>query len=759
MWKDYSVSYIKNNRASSISIMVAALISALCLSFLCSLFYNFWVSEINHIILEEGGWQGRVTGVPDEIDLLTIQNFANVKEAVINTELSGEDKNVVDIFFHDKSTIFADMPLITAQLGLEEAAATYHEPLLSKYLIHDPQDEAPPLLLSLYLFILVLVSLSLVLIIHNSFAVSMKARLHQFGIFSSIGATPKQILICLMQEAAALCLVPILLGNLLGILFSYGTIQGMNRIAVSVAGGYASAWAYHPLVFLITLLSSVLTLFFSAWLPARRLSKLTPLTAIRSTGGLQLKKKKRSPVLARLFGIEGELAGNALKAQKKALRTSTLSLTLSFLGFTIMLCFFTLSGISTRYTYFERYQDAWDVMVTIKDTELSDFTLTEKLREINGVVDCVAYQKADAVSPVSDGRQSDELSALGGPGALDGRDAPNGSDAPDGRDALDGRDAPGGSDAPADTWLAKAPLVIMDDIGFMAYCKQIGIIPRLDGAVILNRIWDSTNSNFRYVEYIPYVKEEKETPLLNSNGLQGTGKEEAMEIPVLAYTQEAPVLREEYGHYTLVHVLPLSLWEKLSERLEHTKTDTYIRILSEDGITRPQANELEKRIVQMIGREYEYESENRIEEKITNDDIVHGYMLILSCFCILLALIGIANIFSNTLGFLTQRKREFARYVSVGMSPAGIRKMFCIEAMVIAGQPLLITLPVAVGFVGFMIAASHLNPMEFLAEAPVVPIGIFCLAIFLFVALAYYIGGRRLLQCDLSEALRNDIMV
>ena len=33
------------------------------------------------------------------------------------------------------------------------------------------------------------------------------------------------------------------------------------------------------------------------------------------------------------------MAGNALQAQKKALRTSTLSLNLSFLGFTLMLCF------------------------------------------------------------------------------------------------------------------------------------------------------------------------------------------------------------------------------------------------------------------------------------------------------------------------------------------------------------------------------------------------------------------------------------
>lgn len=46
MWKDYSVGFIRNNRASSISIMVAAFISSLFLSFLCSMFYNVWVYEV-----------------------------------------------------------------------------------------------------------------------------------------------------------------------------------------------------------------------------------------------------------------------------------------------------------------------------------------------------------------------------------------------------------------------------------------------------------------------------------------------------------------------------------------------------------------------------------------------------------------------------------------------------------------------------------------------------------------------------------------
>lgn len=85
--------------------------------------------------------------------------------------------------------------------------------------------------------------------------------------------------------------------------------------------------------------------------------------------------------------------------------------------------------------------------------------------------------------------------------------------------------------------------------------------------------------------------------------------------------------------------------------------------------------------------------------------------------------------------------------------------MFCIEALVIAGRPVFITLPLTVLFGGFMITASYVNPAEFLAEAPIIPIVLFILAIYGFVALAYYIGGRKIMNCDLTEALRNDYMI
>ena len=729
MWKDYSKSYIKNNRASSISIMAAALVATMFLSLLCSIAYNFWAYDVEQIILEEGDWQGRIVCESlSSDDLSMICQFANVEKTVVNEELSQKGKVVADVYFKNARTIYSDMPLIAAQLGLNKDSIQYNSLLLSRYFIHDPEDATPPMLLTLYAVILIIVALSLILIIRGSFELSMNDRIHQFGIFSSIGATPRQIRTCLLQEAMALSILPMLIGSMSGILISYGVIKAVNFFASDVSGRHEAVFQYHPSIFALTVLISFLTVIFSAWIPARKLSRMTPLEAIRNTSGLLLKKKKHSRFLSCIFGMKGELAGNALKAQKKHLRISTLSLLLSFLGFSIMLCFTTLADISTRYTYFERYQDVWDIMITLKDTELTDFGLTDELRDITGIQDATVYQKAKALTFLPEGLQSDELSSLGGLESVAGTPNENGQ------------------------FQVSAPIVVLDDTSFLNFCSQIGITPSLDGAIVLNQIWDSRNSNFRYKEYVPFVREDNQNTILYKN-------DKTVKIPVLSYTQKSPTLREEYDNYALVHFIPLTMWNKTLGEVCEAESDSYIRILSNQTANLTDLNALEQEVVRLVSEQYEIESENRVQERLSNDSLIQGMVMILGAFCVLLAVIGIANVFSNTLGFLRQRKREFAQYMSIGLTPQEMRKMFCIEAFVIAGKPLLITLPLTVLFVQFAVTASYLEPMVFWSEAPILPILIFAAAIVSFVALAYYIGGKRLLQCDLNETLRNDALI
>lgn len=735
MWKDYSKSYLKNNRATGISVMTAAFISALLLSLLCSLFYNFWAYEVERLKREEGGWHSRITGEISKEDLVKIQSYANVEKAVANEEMSDGEKIAADIYFTDIRMVFDDTPKIADLLACEDKAVDYHYSLLAMYLVRDESDTAPRAIFPFLLAMTLMASFSLIMIIHNSFAVTMNGRIHQFGILSSIGATPKQIKTCLLQEAGALCAAPIVAGNLLGILISMGVIGIINKLASDVPGRLAAKWTYHPLLLVVTLLITALTIWISAWIPARKMSRLTPLEAVKNTGELQLKRKKNSHILKLLFGIEGELSGNALKAQKKSLRTASLALVVSFSAFYLMQCFFTLTLISQRMTYYARYQDAWDIMITVKDTPVEEFAQTDRLRELEGARSTVVYQRAEAKRLLADGELSDELHRAGGLNGASGECV---------TECLEG-------------WLVNAPVVILDDAGFLEYCGQIGAVPGLDGAVVLNRINDSTDPNFRIRNYIPYLKEEEKTAVLRSNSEEGM----SVEIPVLFYTQQPPVLKEAYDEldqYVLVHILPVSLWREIKGQIGNAEEDAYVRILGKEGAALADLNKLEESAFKLVKGKYEAESINRIQDKITNDQMINGMMAIFGGFCILLALIGIGNVFSNTLGFVHQRKREFARYQSVGLTPEGLRKMFCIEALVIAGKPVFIALPLAAVVTGIMIRAAYLEPMIFIREMPVVPMGMFTLAVFGFVALAYYLGGRKVLGSSLVDSLRDDTL-
>ncbi|MBD5495844.1 MAG: ABC transporter permease [Lachnospiraceae bacterium] len=741
MWKDYSSDYIKNNRVSGLSVRLSAFISALLLSLLCGLFYNAWKYEVERIELEEGGWQSRIIGELAAEDIEAIKNFANVKDVVINQNGAQGTESAFDIYFDDMKYVFSDTPRIAEQVGISPENIVYNYELMAMYLIRDSSDTAPRLIFPMFILITLAASFSLIIIIHNSFAVSMNARIHQFGIFSSIGATPKQIRTCLLQEAAALCAVPILLGNLLGIAGSMGLMHLSNIwLGSDIPGRHEAVPGYHPLVLLVTLFITVLTIWISAWMPAGKLSRLTPLEAIKNTGELQLKRRKNSYLLTFLFGVEGELAGNALKAQRKALRTTNISLVCSFMAFSVMLCFFSLSDISTRETYFERYQDVWDVMVTVKDSEVADFEETEAVQGLDGVKSAIVYQKTTAKRIIAEEEISEAMKSFGGFSHASA----------DYVTQVDGG------------WMVNAPIIILDDNSFLAYCEQIGIAPRLDGAVVLNRIRDVTNPDFRHPDFVPYLKVDNTAKNVASVLERHDNGEVTAEIPILSYTEKLPALREEYAtidYYELVHFMPLSLWKEIKAQLGKTEKDIYICILGREDATLEELNALQDEIIRLVGGKYTVEYENRIQEYETNNRQIQGLKVFFGGFCILLAIIGIGNVFSNTLGFVRQRKREFARYMSVGLTPEDIRKMFCIEALVLAGRPILITIPPVLVAVWYMLKLSYVGIGEFMAKIPLAPIIIFMLAILGFVALAYYLAWRNVRKISLAEVLRDDTMM
>ena len=270
------------------------------------------------------------------------------------------------------------------------------------------------------------------------------------------------------------------------------------------------------------------------------------------------------------------------------------------------------------------------------------------------------------------------------------------------------------------------------------------------------------NPDFRHPVFMPYIK----TPGAGENAvsvLRQSGKEEmTAEVPVLSYTREVPLLREEYAkldYYELVHFIPVSLWKEIKGQIGGTEKDSYICIRGKDGAVLEELNTIQDEITRLVDGKYAIEQENRIQEYETNNRQIQGMMAVFGGFCILLAMIGIGNVFSNTLGFVRQRRREFARYLSIGLTPKDLKKMFCTEALVIAGCPILISIPIVIVSVRFMLQTSYMEAGLFLKEAPYVPILLFLLAILASVALAYFLAWRSVRKISLAEVLKDDTMM
>ncbi|MDE7233177.1 MAG: hypothetical protein K2N37_08920, partial [Lachnospiraceae bacterium] len=82
MWENYLSDDRKNNRSSGLTVRIAAFISALLLSLLCSQFYNLWKYENERIALEEGS--GRTAASNGAFPVLVlVMGLASVSLIVI----------------------------------------------------------------------------------------------------------------------------------------------------------------------------------------------------------------------------------------------------------------------------------------------------------------------------------------------------------------------------------------------------------------------------------------------------------------------------------------------------------------------------------------------------------------------------------------------------------------------------------------------------------------------------------------------------
>lgn len=741
LWYEYSLNYIKNNKAAGISMIVAALVSSLLLSLTCGVFYNIWADEVRMIRLFEGDWEGRLVGEFTQEDIRIIEGFYNVKLAVRIGAVS-PDPSYIDLYFYHPERIYRDLPKIARQMGLDPAASSlkvqYHTSLLNHNFIFSPEEGShPPIILFIYLFTMLLACLSLILIIHNAFGISMNARIHQLGLLQSIGAGPRQLRRVLMGEALLLCLLPVLAGTASGI----GLCHLFMLYVKAIVGPVRKAELvseYHPLLLLAALAVSLLTVWFSARIPAARLSRQNPLEAIRYGIEPPVKKIKSFQLLSKALGIEGELAAKSLYHRRKAFRTSAFSLTVSFFVFSAFLNMETLSDISTKLTFFQQYQDRWDLMLVFQKDSEPPADLLRDIRALPKVEDCTGYQILTMSADIPAGLLSDQLLSLGG---LEGL-----------------KDAP--VHYRGDQYLIEVPILILDEESFSSYYSQLSVPEDANSslqnrAVLVNTIWDNTNSNRRYRKMIPFLRiREGQMLELSAPSSEDIEAGSGSSVAITTVTDTAPRIREEFPDFSLLLVLPAGscyIPSLPTEAGEH-KYSVKARSETDCGV-------IQSQILILLTDRYEYTLENRLTSQENNRTFRRTYKLIIGSIAGLLVCIGIANVFSNALGHIHQRKKEFARYISIGLTPGGMKKVLFYEALLLGLKPILVSLILNIPLLIFGFNTSLIHPKEYLAQMPLLPISAFALVILTSVGLAYYLGARRIYRLKLVEILKDNTML
>jgi putative ABC transport system permease protein len=260
-------------------------------------------------------------------------------------QLAAADKVDIAILARDPRSISSSAPEIAKGAGLAVTLGpdgkpeniTYNEDLLP-WLGGSGRSNYVSFFLATIAVVIALIVGGSALLIYNAFAISIGERKKQFGMFASVGATSAQIRRIVLTEAGVIAAIGIPLGIL-------GAIAGVEVLAVLTRGIVSQLildaeqglqLVVSPLVIGATVLFSAATILLSAWIPARRAARISPIEAIRQSGEIQEGKPlslRTSPLIRRVFGFEGELALKSLQRDRKKYLTTLLSLMLSIILF------------------------------------------------------------------------------------------------------------------------------------------------------------------------------------------------------------------------------------------------------------------------------------------------------------------------------------------------------------------------------------------------------------------------------------------
>lgn len=510
--------------------------------------------------------------------------------------------------------------------------------------------------------------------IYDSFAVSYQQRARYLGMLASVGATRTQKRGSVYFEGFILGCIGIPIGILCGIGGIAVTLRALSDSfmkTVMVATG--DSIRLHAVVdwkiIVFSALISALTIFISAWIPAHRASKITPIEALRQTNTVKVKKAKKlktSRLRQKLFGFEDVLAVKNYKRNAKRSRTVVLALAVSVILFLT----------TTNFT---------SMLTTMVDSEYDgmQFDVYESVNSSDGPLSVDLVEKLNKEVSRVPGIESIRICA-------------------DNQMMVDGLDKQLTAEAKKANMDRSLNVLGVDNDTFAALAKEAGIDPsvcqddKIPTGILINRVQVAT----------------KEKQSLVLNPLQGSLAGQTLTGSMEGYDSEGNELYAKYTakvaaqinkeasnlgsfmrptlvvpmHSYLVHFPPvLAKGNTVSYARYYITAQDHDRVYTE-------VSDLLSDTEGISHNGYDATAQAETMRALRIVVMTFGYG-----FITLITLISVMNIINTVSSGMEERRREFAMIKSVGMTPKSFKKSIYLENIRYGVMALVWGLPASLG--------------------------------------------------------------
>ncbi len=579
----------------------------------------------------------------------------NDKEGTVN----------VFVMFNNKKKIIKQSEDLAKKLGYDNAIS-YNSTLLALY-GESIYGNIMSSMIMMIIIMLSLVSIGCIVVIYNSFAISVMERKKEFGLLSSIGATKKQLSYTVFFEA----LIEGIIGIILGICGAYIGIGTVILIINNLIGDILVLklnLVTNIVFIIIPVIFMILVIFISALVPSRRAAKVSPIEAIRQNDDIKINKKKikTGRLVNKLFGIEGEIALKNIKRNKKKYRVTIVSLFISIVLFISFSSYMNYT-IDTASSVMGEVPYDYQISYFGDDNDMDALNKISEIIKSNDVKEYVSYSVSN-LSIIGNYTYSDEY--------LDFYKSAYGDD---------------GIKALTNLKYQYISIYILDDISYNRYKELIGLDK--DSVILLNKFKGVSYGNNKRVNYdIPVINNgDINIKICNFDGNDedvDTTKYCNKKIDNIFITNKSFDLIEEFSYMSdFKLIVNKKLYDNISDSGTHY---TQFNIISDntDNIDKL-TKELDK---------YDNVNYTNVKESMKQaNNMILVVKILMYGFIGLITLIGVTSVFNTISTSMALRKREFAVLRSIGLTRKGFNKILFFESLFFGLKSLIYAIPVSLG--------------------------------------------------------------